>query len=308
MKHYKYNIKMLNMAIKNSHVLRTFHLFNTLGSIGLGLEIYTGKFNTMPILFYSATIFSFIKFYKTMTKLTKDDLYYMDNKEEIDEAILLYSEYLEDIAGIISKVHFNTSLELVHALDKLLKKGAFSNGKGFEYHKYEETEHEILCNLLGTFVLEGHGVCRHTTMFMSDLLNKMGIDNFAIPCYFEKEHRDDFKADHVMLGIVYGEHKFAYDFTHDLYGRISDDNESITLVDCLGHDTELKAVIVDNIGEFKEYINYPNLKLEEELPKMNHFKIFDNVGYLYCKLIEYSNKYKKNEEIVAKTLKLMPRK
>ena len=308
MKHYKYNIKYLNMAIKNSHVLRYFHLFNTLGTIGLGLELYTGRYNVMPFVFFNLTIGGVISLYKTTNKITKEDHYYMDNKEEIDSTQLLYDEYLEDIAKIIKKVPFESPIELVHALDKLLTRGAFSNGNSFDYYKHEEIEHEMLGNLLGTFVLEGHGVCRHTTMFMLDLLNKLGIETYSIPCYFEKEDREDIKADHVIVGLSYADSKFAYDFTHHLFGRINDDNNTIKLVDCFGESDIYNLVIDDKLGYFTQRINYPNLRLEKELPKMNHYKVFEKVNYLYNMLMEYNKQNKKREEIVEKTLKLIPRK
>ena len=308
MKHYKYNIKYLNMAIKNSHVLRYFHLFNTLGTLGLGLELYTGKYNTIPFIFFGSTIGGVIGLYKTINKINKEDLYYMDNKEEIDSTQLLYNEYLEDIAKIIKSEQFETPIELIHALDKLLTKGAFSNGNSFDYYEHEEIEHEMLGNLLGTFVLEGHGVCRHTTMFMLDLLKKLEIENYCIPCYFEKEDREDFEANHIIVGLTIDDSKFAYDFTHHLFGRINDDNNTIKLIDCCGENEVYNLVIKYSKRIYTPYINLPNLDLENKLPEVDYSKVFEKVNNLYNMLMEYNKQNKKREEIVEKTLKLIPRK
>lgn len=302
--YYRETMNRINEHLKESKVIWNFIALDSFGTLNLLKEIVTCNSSCIPSMFFSVVLGCMVVIYKIENKILKIEKYKEEHINEYEELKKLYNEYIEIVAKIVSKYKFEDSLQFAMAIDTVLLSGCFSINNEYTFKRHREIN-EYFEDLIGTYVIEGNGVCRHNTAFISDVLNKMGLKNFKL--YTTREKNSD-KANHVLLALVHNNQSFAYDFTNHTIGVINEDKT-----------ISLRGLKNEEI--FKHYIVSKHNEEEiEELYKLERLNLtFDllvqslSTGVIGGILMSeelfglYENNKDLMNEIAQKSLTLMPR-
>lgn len=139
------------------------------------------------------------------------------NTEYYKECTDRYNYYISSLANLIGYTNLKTPLEYSYLYITLLYKGYFSiNGK-FEYKKEKFDSFPIL-ELTGARILEGNVLCRHSSMFLGDLLTKLDVKNYQQFCRTTPSSSFTFKdillrnnQSHLITTILENDEKFSVD-------------------------------------------------------------------------------------------------
>lgn len=304
---YKETILVLNESLKRDKSIYKYLLMESIGVTSLATEMITG--NRMPIagLLFASVLGETIVLYRITKKLLKSEKYKYEkyvgeHTEEYLELKKLYNEYIDLISSILLKYKFTSTKELLVALDILLQCGYFSYEKKYEYHKYDES-FEYYPDLLGTYIVAGKGVCRHNTAFISDILNKLNINNFKIYTCSPNKLKLKKHATHVLNGIIDNQEKYAYDFANNTFGFIDGNTIVLKSVD---RNMAFFNTIVKSNDKYKD-IKAINLSFDE-LKNITLSGIYQSLPLLEELRTIHFNNNELLSEIANKSLKLMPRK
>lgn len=308
---HKQIIKELNKKCIEDKTINRMAFLDLVGALELfnGITIQENFLqslhNMLPVLSFSAVIFFSIVRYNQLKDKYK---YIEENIDKYEELKKLYDEYITLLANQISKYEFDNNLELCIFLDELLKNGYFSCTDSLVYKRFNNIKehHE---DLIGTYVITGEGVCRHNTMFIHNLLDKLNISNLSICCYplgtKKPKLRGNF-ATHILNCLLDGNNKFAYDFTNHFIGIIEDDN-TISFKDYL-NDKIVEYYSIVRKYNIDEYMSHPTLDIDGEDYVNAYIKSF----YKFCMCRDDFSKLKKDNtelmnDISEKSLILLPR-
>ena len=288
----------IKIVMKRNGSLRSCAFYETAAAINIGLSFFTEKISVSSLVFNIFTLLTVgVNYVKALTEL-ENDKYREEHKEEYEELKDLYDKYMNDLCDVIKKYKFDDELQLCILLDYLLYEGRFSLNNEFTYKIHEKTN-EYFTDLLGTFVITGSGVCRHTTEFMINLLSKLNVNCFEILCSSEKNG----DINHALVGLISNGKKYCYDFTNHFCGLIKDKY-------IYAYPGNFKAYKIRGISlTKKEYKDTTSREITDKMI-LNCLDKMDNYdNNLIFELCNFSFEHKKEkEEITNKTLKLMPRK
>lgn len=139
------------------------------------------------------------------------------NSEHYSECMERYNEYLYAFSELLKSTEKTSALEVSLLYVELLSQGYFSITQNYQYkiEKYDKTH---LPELMGARILEGTGVCRHTSSFLGDLLKKFDINTYQHCCRTTEEewiNLNDLifriKPNHLITAIVENNEKFFVD-------------------------------------------------------------------------------------------------
>lgn len=142
-------------------------------------------------------------------------------KEEIKatdyykECMERYDEYLTIIANAFKSTDLTNPLEYSLLYTELLHLGYFSITDEYTY-KIENYDKYNLLELMGARVLEGPAICKHASVFLGNLLDKLNIQSYQQYCKagnIGKVKLYDFfitkKANHLITAVI-GDNKKIY--------------------------------------------------------------------------------------------------
>lgn len=295
--YYRETMDFLNKTLKEDDGLKPFICMELAGLIGVGTSIIQGFPNPVTLLLVG-NIMAISKLYKTSNKLICSSKFLEEHEEEIIMLKKSYNKYLELVASKMDDIDKKFALELTITLDYLLHSGTFSYKDKYEYLKdigYGED------TILGSSIIEGHGVCRHEVSFTSDILTNLKIKNFCIGCTEYKGKKTKKIGNHVVLGLVHDGYKFAYDITNHMVGQI--DDEIITFFDY--YNNPVIEYLITDLYNDSEFSELPNL----DINKLK-LQVYKNVALVFSKAlkpelekIKYENK-ELVSDIAVKTLAL----
>lgn len=251
---------------------------------------------------------------KIYEELTKTETY-KDCKKEYESFISLTAELVKN-AGL------KTPKEITLYIYALIKLGFLSNGGEHKYKNYQYDKN-ILLDLLGTRVLSGTSVCRHTTNFMNDVLKKLGLTSATVATSTESkikkiQSRRKLVTDHAITGVEEDSQMFMFDTTAGCFVSKTTNEQLIQLPDV--YEPVMKDVpayyIIDpkltdfNIVNKDQAIRLMQLdKLTITLEESN--ELFDKLeGTLEKNLMLNESFYRittpQRQRIVSLSKKLMP--
>lgn len=86
----------------------------------------------------------------------------------------LYNEFIENYVELNDMFGINNPIQIFELFDLLLHLGLLSNKRIYTYSDNEVLDYY---RFLGSNILTGNGVCRHTSAMLSDIFVKKGIDS-----------------------------------------------------------------------------------------------------------------------------------
>ena len=287
----------MKIIMRENGTLATCAFYEVAAAINLGVSCYSGNISLSSIIFNVFTLLTVGSNYvKALSALERDD-YRKEHKEEYEELKNLYTEYIDEIVSMIKQYKFEDELQLCVLLDCLLYNGIFSYNNCYKYKHFDDVN-EYFLDILGSFVITGNAVCRHTTSFMIDILSKLDINCYEIICSSESN-----KPNHSVVGITSNNKKFSYDFTNHHFGVIRN-NYIYSLP-----EEEVKYKIFGTTISFSDFKKIPSYELDDEYINKYYDNLdkYDNNLIINFGLFSHINNDVK-KEISDKTLKLMPRK
>ena len=288
--------KKMHTIMKRNGAYVTCGIYETLAALLIGLSAITCQISISATLFSLYSLLTVgINYIKALAEL-EDDKYRQEHIEEYNELVKLYNDYLDNIANIIKQYEYSDDLQLCIALDFLLDSGFFSLDNNFSYKEFEKNDERFL-DMLGSFIVTGNGVCRHTTAFMMDLLKRLDVNCFKISCTNIRT-----KGYHAMVGIISNGKKYSFDFTNHFCGTLNGN-----YIYEVGSNDKLYEINQLSIIK-KEYKKLPIRDIDFELIKEYAYGIDDDFFDLFRSMYHYSLECDElKKDISEKTLKLMPR-
>ena len=158
----------------------------------------------------------------------------------------LYNTFISFYGKYLKTLGFASAMEATFFIEHVLFYGYFSVEDFYKYHRYKY-EPFVIFPLLGTRILSGYGVCRHTASFFIDLLNVLGY----VTCYLGCLPITDLDslpeiceyATHAIPGVMDGRYAFAFDYNH------KNTKGDIVILD-LNYTNENRLVLKDVINTF----------------------------------------------------------
>lgn len=92
----------------------------------------------------------------------------------------LYGEFIKNYNKLNKIFNLNDPIEIYTMFNYLLYKGYLSKNKEFEFS--DKLARDIL-GLFGVNIITGHGVCRHISGALTDVLNDYGIESYQLGGY-----------------------------------------------------------------------------------------------------------------------------
>jgi len=305
--YYREVINRLNDKFKKDKKILYFGSMELIGLSNLAVYILgNNNFINSSISsgIFSSTLASICVLYHFEKEEVYKEKYKEKNMDKYYELKELYDEYIDKVVNILSDIKYENNMQLCTALDYLLDTGFFSRNESYKYTKLTD-KYEVYEDLFGTFIVEGNGVCRHNSVFISDILNKLNVKNLKIYCSNLKGRMALKYSNHVLLGLMQDDKKFVYDFTNNSIGQIN--REFITLIGINGKES--KYHVIDKENNLEDYLSKESCELDSEtLARSVVFGLkagYDLKQKLGCM---YDLEPKLMDEISEKSLKLMPRK
>lgn len=160
------------------------------------------------------------------------------NSNEYKKWQELYYHFIDIWASYLKSLNFSSSVEALEFINMLLYSGFFSVTEKYQYHYYKNNPYESL-EVLGSRIISGFGVCRHSSAFTSQLLNKIGYPACNLSCAVKHpnscwQHKINFN--HLIIGITDEENKFTYDTVSQEYLLYKkQNNRNMTVLETYDH-------------------------------------------------------------------------
>lgn len=147
---------------------------------------------------------------------------------------LYFEKYIKLLGEYFKTLGFSSCLEANFFLEKAFKYGYFSVIDHYSYHDYKH-EYLGMPELLGSRVLSGYGVCRHSASFYKDVLNATGYECCLLSCdranignvmgddleNFLQSYIPNFS--HAVTGVSDENYKYVYDSINGFVASITDE-------------------------------------------------------------------------------------
>ncbi len=144
--------------------------------------------------------------------------------------ITAYNQFIKRVACLVEALNVSdNAITASIIIDLLIKAGVFS-AYG-EYNKGMHTNQQVM-GAFGIDVVNGTGVCRNTTSFLSDVLNKMNIMSYPFYCYATDDILDDandHESNHVVNLIEYNGTLYGYDAFNSMLFKFVSDREMVQM-------------------------------------------------------------------------------
>ena len=95
----------------------------------------------------------------------------------------MYNEFIKNYNELNKTFEFDNPIQIHTMLNYLLYKGYLSNKKQYSFSSIDTKE---INPIMGSNILVGNGVCRHTSSLLKDILNNYGFESYILNVY-EKE-------------------------------------------------------------------------------------------------------------------------
>jgi len=243
------NFKNLNELIefdKKNRILSSaefkLNKYSTLvlsGFIPFSIYSLANKPDFISFILNSAFLVSNAYSLYSLKKLSLDYEKYRSNIPTYIELKNTYDKLLEDLLNEIELSSIDNDPLSIALLTSqyLIPNGLLSITKYFHIITSNEVykiEYDYLADcdiqLLGTYVTNGYGCCRHINSFISDLLSKKGIKCDKVPCIFESLDNYDniengnYASNHLITGFIHNDYYYLVDPFNSRYNLIKNKN------------------------------------------------------------------------------------
>lgn len=180
-----------------------------------------------------------------------------ENEGLYHECLDMYNEYIYRLASLLSEVPVKDSLHLAVFLDRCMSTGFFSSTGFANYQKFSGDLDGRYTDLFGTRVLLGESVCRHNTVFATDVLKAMGYNAFYVSVDSLKKHsrysfdRISSDSNHAVTGIVDKDGRYIYDFT---WGKVAYFDKNVS--NELGVNPDINIYLSEVLKNYYSGIEY----------------------------------------------------
>ena len=210
------NKNALKSLIKNRNFMTDLVL---VGLTGTNLVLNESAFLRLINSFIlSSNIVLLKKFWEQEKSNERHKIYEeLEKTETYKECKKEYEQFIAQTATLVKSSGLKKPKEITLYIYALIRLGYLSNGSEHKYKNYQ-FDKNILLDLLGTRVLSGTSVCRHTTYFMNDVLKEIGLTSAAIATRTESEakkilSRRKLETDHAINGVEEYGKIFMFDTT-----------------------------------------------------------------------------------------------
>lgn len=129
----------------------------------------------------------------------------------------LYNMFISFYGNYLKTLSFASAMEATFFVEYALFYGYFSVKNFYKYHPYKY-EPFVIFPLLGTRILSGYGVCRHTASFFIDILNALGYATCYLGCLpitdLNRFPEICCHVTHAIPGVIDDRYAFAFDYNH----------------------------------------------------------------------------------------------
>lgn len=129
----------------------------------------------------------------------------------------LYHMFISFYGDYFKALGFSSAMEATFFVEYALFYGYFSVKNFYKYHPYKY-EPFVIFPLLGTRILSGYGVCRHTASFFIDILNALGYTTCYLGCIPISNIKDMPeccpRGTHAIPAIMDDSYAFAFNYNH----------------------------------------------------------------------------------------------
>lgn len=134
------------------------------------------------LLLMGGYTYTYLNLLRSIVNKTNEEIIEeIKDTDQYKECLERYNEYLSSIANAFEFTNLTNSLEYSLLYTELLHQGYFSITGEYTY-KIEQYDKYNLLELMGVRVLEGHAICKHVSVFLGNLLEKLSIKAYQQYC------------------------------------------------------------------------------------------------------------------------------
>jgi len=269
----KYNKELTNSKIKDYFKSKEGIAFTSASVISF-VPYFVADPSIYPIIIINSCVIISNLIRNLKSKLDNNYQLYeaITNSDEYHEFKELYDIFISNIAIFLKNFNFNNTKELCLFLLQMLESSNLSVSKK-EYHIFKYGK-DILVDELGARIVTGKTVCRHTTSFYTDVLNKTGVTSCNLSVSMIKPNQINSKRinyNHMVNCILDNNEKYLFDSTsYNFFGTSKDkgldDNYAISPIDNGICKIDQKRSIIINPKSEREYVSLSNYQLQSISP------------------------------------------
>lgn len=173
-----------------------------------------------------------------------------DNTVNIDE---LYAEAIDEVANVIKKINVDNVIDTYFIFEHLLSKGYLSKVEP----TFTEDENKVLDlneeELLGLDVIYGYMNCRHITDFYTKVLQKLGYDAYALPCFITDNENENSNIPNHVITVINDSKPIYIDATNKIIfnvyaaeNKLTDANHNYYIIPMANYSAYDKGVVVSH--------------------------------------------------------------
>ena len=163
----------------------SYNTYNDLYKFSTDLAITTPLFNIVNRMTINDPTFSIIMLATSLSTATISLFnYFNDSASKTKEIVYirnLYNNFIKDYNKLNKIFNFNNPNEIFTMFTYLLHNGYLSKNKKFIHD--DSNAFDDITDLLGTNVMTGKAVCRHSSFLLKDIFSDMGDKGFVLPVF-----------------------------------------------------------------------------------------------------------------------------